>query len=178
MIMKAQDKIHIGSLIRDRLKEDGRTTSWLAQRIQCKRRNIHDIFYRSSIDTALLYRICVAVKNNFFTHFFKICEIQINKTGCIASKVCYNELEEELNIGKLIKNKLVEEGRSAIWLSQKINCQRNNIYCIFNRSSIDTEQLLSICLALNTNFFEYYCEYYEKYVCKIMIQNGQLYDAI
>ena len=66
--------------------------------------------------------------------------------------------QKEIHIGTLIKNKLREDGRSVSWLAKKIHCKRRNIYDIFNRTSIDTAQLMSICKALDTNFFEYFCK--------------------
>jgi plasmid maintenance system antidote protein VapI len=58
-------EIHIGNLIKNKLKEDGRSVSWLARKIHCKRDNIYKIFDRPSIDTAQLIRISLALKTNF-----------------------------------------------------------------------------------------------------------------
>ena len=43
-----------------------------------------------------------------------------------------------------------------VWLARKLNCNRTNIYKIFNRSTIDTELLLKISNVLQHNFFEEY----------------------
>ena len=67
---------------------------------------------------------------------------------------------EKIHIGSLICNKLKEERRTAAWLAQKIHCERNNVYKIFKKSSIDTDLLLKINLALNTDFFACYSEFY------------------
>jgi hypothetical protein len=75
--------------------------------------------------------------------------------------------QEEIHIGTLIKNRLKEDGRSVVWLAKKIHCGRDNIYNIFDRTSIDTALLLSISLALETNFFEYFHEKYKSKVTKI-----------
>lgn len=58
-----------------------------------------------------------------------------------------------LHIGKHIKQRLEELERSPGWLAKKINCDRTNIYKIFNRSSIDTELLARISKALEYDFF-------------------------
>ena len=60
------DEIHIGSLIKNKLNEDGRKVEWLAQKIHCKRDNIYKIFLKASIDTTLLLYISIALKTNFF----------------------------------------------------------------------------------------------------------------
>ena len=57
---------HIGQLIRDELKQQGRTVTWLAKAINCDRTNIYNIFERESIDTNLLIRISKALNRNFF----------------------------------------------------------------------------------------------------------------
>ena len=58
-----------------------------------------------------------------------------------------------IHIGELIKRRLQEIERNPTWLAKKINCDRTNIYKIFQRSSIDTELLSRISKALGHNFF-------------------------
>lgn len=59
-----------------------------------------------------------------------------------------------LHIGQLIKSELEKQERTPTWLAKKINCDRTNIYRIFDRESIDTALLSRISTALNRNFFE------------------------
>ena len=65
---------------------------------------------------------------------------------------------DEIHIGRLIHNKLKEDGRSASWLAKKIHCERTAIYKIFKRPSIDTDLLLKINSVLKAVFFDYYAE--------------------
>ena len=74
--------------------------------------------------------------------------------------------KHKIHIGSLIQSKLKEDGRSAAWLAQKIGCERGNMYKIFDKSSIDTEQLLSISLAIGENFFDYYADTYQNSIKK------------
>ena len=46
--------------------------------------------------------------------------------------------------------------RTPTWLARKINCERPNIYYIFQQPSINTELLLKISIALNHDFSSYY----------------------
>lgn len=62
----------------------------------------------------------------------------------------------QIFIGKSIEYELRNQERSAVWLARKLNCNRTNIYKIFNRSTIDTELLLRISNVLQRNFFEEY----------------------
>lgn len=59
-----------------------------------------------------------------------------------------------IHIGQLIKTELELQERTPTWLAKKINCDRTNIYRIFDRESIDTALLSRISTALNRNFFE------------------------
>lgn len=62
----------------------------------------------------------------------------------------------QIFIGKSIERELRAQERSVVWLARKLNCNRTNIYKIFNRSTIDTELLLKISNVLQRNFFEEY----------------------
>lgn len=62
----------------------------------------------------------------------------------------------QIFIGKSIEYEFRNQERSVVWLARKLNCNRTNIYKIFNRSTIDTELLLRISNVLQRNFFEEY----------------------
>ena len=57
---------HIGQLISEELLRQERTPAWLAAKLGCDRTNAYKILKRSSIDTALLMRICVVLRCDFF----------------------------------------------------------------------------------------------------------------
>ena len=65
-------------------------------------------------------------------------------------------MSEQEKIGELIRSTLKEQGRSVRWLAQQIGCTRVNVHDIFNRSYIEVVRLLTISLALKTNFFLYF----------------------
>lgn len=58
--------MHIGSIIREQLKKDGRSVVWLARELGCHRTNIYNLFDKYSIDTQLLERISIIMQYNFF----------------------------------------------------------------------------------------------------------------
>ncbi len=58
--------MHIGSRIKQKLKEDGRSVTWFASRICCTRTHVYKIFEKDSIDTSLLKRICLELNHDFF----------------------------------------------------------------------------------------------------------------
>ncbi len=58
--------LHLGHLIQLELARQERTPAWLARKICCDRTNVHKIFKRESLDTALLARIGQALGHNFF----------------------------------------------------------------------------------------------------------------
>lgn len=62
--------------------------------------------------------------------------------------------QEKLHIGQIIKAVFDESGLSVAELARRIHTARSNVYFIFERPSIDMEQLLDICDALNHNFLD------------------------
>ena len=66
---KELDSIHIGHAIRTELLRQERTVTWLAQKLNCDRRNVYNIFSRRFIDTELLFRICQILHTDFFACF-------------------------------------------------------------------------------------------------------------
>ena len=65
---------------------------------------------------------------------------------------------ESLHIGQLIRKKLKEEGRSVVWLAQKMQCDPSNIHKIFKKPHIYPESLMRFSLILEHNFFVYYSD--------------------
>ena len=61
-----------------------------------------------------------------------------------------------IHIGQLIREQLKADQRSASWLAREIGCSRNHLYKVFRKPTLDGELLLSISLAMNFNFFQYY----------------------
>ena len=53
--------IHIGSIIKEELRKQGKTNSWLAKEINVNPRTVNKIFLKSVIDTHQLLQI-----SNFF----------------------------------------------------------------------------------------------------------------
>ncbi len=64
----------------------------------------------------------------------------------------------QIFIGKLIEEELRNQDRSVVWLADKLNCNRTNVYKIFRRPSIDTELLLRISNILKRDFFDSYTD--------------------
>jgi len=62
-------------------------------------------------------------------------------------------MNDEIQIGKMIQEKMKEERRSANWLSEKLNCDSSNVYKIYKRSNIDVLLLYKISQILYYDFF-------------------------
>lgn len=69
-----QADMHIGSIIQQKLKEQGKTVVWLASELGCHRTNVYNLFDKYSIDTQLLSRLCIIMHYNFF----KLYEDEVN----------------------------------------------------------------------------------------------------
>ena len=61
-----------------------------------------------------------------------------------------------LHIGQEIQRKAKEIKVSAAELAEKINTTKQNVYLLFKRKSIDTDQLEMISKALGYDFFDLY----------------------
>lgn len=59
-----------------------------------------------------------------------------------------------MHIGKMIEThfRSMPKDYSIKWFAESLNCNRRNIYAIFNRTSIDTELLIRISKLLKHNF--------------------------
>lgn len=58
----------------------------------------------------------------------------------------------EMHIGHQIKEVFDRQGRRATWFASELNCNRANVYNIFNRENIDVEMLIKISFVLQHNF--------------------------
>ena len=61
--------IHIGHIIQEELRLQGRTVTWLAQQLGVSRMGCYRIFQGYSIDTQVLFRISGLVGRDFFAEY-------------------------------------------------------------------------------------------------------------
>lgn len=61
-------------------------------------------------------------------------------------------------IGQSIKRILKERGRTVVWFAECLGCSRTNVYKIFDKHSINTDELMKISLILNYDFFRLYSD--------------------
>ena len=62
---------HIGRLIHKKVEQDGRSASWLADKIGCVRGNIYKIYKKEILDIPLLERIGKALGIDFLKHYLE-----------------------------------------------------------------------------------------------------------
>ncbi len=65
-------KVHIGNMIRAKLKEQGRTMTWFADAIHSDRSNTYKMLKRDSIDLALLINISELLHYDFLKDCSKV----------------------------------------------------------------------------------------------------------
>ena len=63
--------MHIGSLIQEELKRQGRSVTWFAEQLFYTRPHIYKIFSKATIDTGLLQRISKILNHDFFSDLSK-----------------------------------------------------------------------------------------------------------
>lgn len=61
---------------------------------------------------------------------------------------------KDVHVGKMIQDELTRQGRSVMWLSKQIYCEKSNIYKMFKRKSIDVLQLMHISEVMQHNFLK------------------------
>lgn len=59
-----------------------------------------------------------------------------------------------MHIGKRIKEKLREQGRTSSWLAQQLSYNRTTMYKIYDKASLDTQMLLRISRIMDYDFFQ------------------------
>ncbi|GHT88500.1 hypothetical protein FACS189474_3850 [Bacteroidia bacterium] len=69
----------IGELIHNKLKEEGRTTLWLAKKMCCDQSNIYKIFKKIDMDTRQLTQISIIMEFNFFDYYSQFVRENIEK---------------------------------------------------------------------------------------------------
>ena len=60
------EPIHIGHIIQEELRAQGRSVAWLSRQLGTSRMACYRIFHSYSIDTNLLYRISELLGKNLF----------------------------------------------------------------------------------------------------------------
>ena len=60
------EPIHIGKIIQEELRAQGRSVAWLARQLGTSRMACYRIFHSYSIDTQMLYRISELLGRNLF----------------------------------------------------------------------------------------------------------------
>jgi len=69
--MTTQTTPHIGKLIKEELKRQGRTTTWLASQLNYSRQHMYYLLAHDFIYTDLLLRICKILNFDFFECYSK-----------------------------------------------------------------------------------------------------------
>ena len=70
----------------------------------------------------------------------------------------------KIDIGLEIRQKMSEQGTSISWLARKIDFDRANLYRQLHNHHINPELLMRISLALKTDFFIFYSNYFQQNV--------------
>lgn len=104
--------IHIGKKIKEELYKQGISVSTFAKKINRSRNVVYDIFERESIDTALLNKICLVLRLDFFSIYSE--QKEYKKEGMIQlvvkdEKSGYNPIAEQLRLIEKQNQALIKE---------------------------------------------------------------------
>ncbi len=65
---------------------------------------------------------------------------------------------QQIHIGNLIRDELRRSGHTNQWLADHIGITPRTLQKLFNKPSIDTQQLLAISRALGVDLFRHYSD--------------------
>ena len=74
----------------------------------------------------------------------------------------HQETKTDIDIGSSIRQKMEEQGTTIAWLAQRVNCDRSNLGKQLQKKHIYPELLLKISIALKTDFYMLYSEYFRQ----------------
>jgi hypothetical protein len=63
--------VNIGEIIKQRVRELKLSNVYVAKQLGCHRTNLYKIYGRSSIDTGILYHLCIILDYDFFELYSK-----------------------------------------------------------------------------------------------------------
>ena len=69
----------IGKFICNKLKEQGRTTAWLAEKMCCDQSNIYKIYKKTNMDLLQLIKISIIMEFNFLDYYSDFVKTKITK---------------------------------------------------------------------------------------------------
>lgn len=90
-------KVHIGQIIQEKLNTSGLTVSEFAEKIHLSRPAVYQMFKKQSIDTDLLIRISILLKENFFKSIYQEVEQYLQNECKIKHSVISVECQEQSN---------------------------------------------------------------------------------
>lgn len=64
----------------------------------------------------------------------------------------------QIHIGKIIYNELHRQGLTNQWLADQMSMDRSTIQRLFNKPSIDTQQLFRLSKILGVDLFKHYSD--------------------
>lgn len=107
---------------------------------------------------------CLSVKGNSYDRrletrllaFFFVC----GRRGIYGDSVVSAQIATsmQIHIGNLIRDELRRSGHTNQWLADQIGITPRALQKLFNKTSIDTQQLLAISRALGVDLFACYSE--------------------
>lgn len=69
MAGETSERIHIGMMVKQELRRQGRSNRWFAEQLNVNLRTVNKIFDKQYIDTLQLFRICKILDVDFFKFY-------------------------------------------------------------------------------------------------------------
>ncbi len=133
---------HVGNIIISFLKENHLTQAYLARELGMATPNVNRLLKRDSMDTDLLFGICLKLEHNFFAD---LCGDDDTDTQ-FNLKITH--------IGIQIEKRLKELKMTQSEFASILKVTPSEVSRILKKESFDAQKLLKISRILNYNFFQ------------------------
>ena len=74
-------EIHIGNLIKEKLRQQERSNAWLARKLFMDSSNVSKMLKKQYIDTEILLRISLILEEDFFSYYSYLYNSTINSSS-------------------------------------------------------------------------------------------------
>ena len=67
-----------------------------------------------------------------------------------------DDIRKELHIGACIKAELEQQGKTTVWLAEKLGYNRTSVYKLYNNATLDSGLLFRVSCIMHFDFFKLY----------------------
>lgn len=78
--IKSGQLVHIGAIIQERLRQEGRSIGWFAKEMNCDRSNMYKMLGRAHLDSNFILRASKILEHDFFKDISSLLEENLDSS--------------------------------------------------------------------------------------------------